>query len=144
VGDPSLLDAQYPVAVYRPEHRVAFVLTQVMRAIMKESKAFTWMSNDGIDMLHAIMAVGSADIVALDKAWKPLHCRHPAAPMSSQPSRRSTLSSISSITPIHKVSLGGGTTCTLPAALTRSCGTSSGQSRPTKRRSRSYAGKGPA
>lgn len=48
---------------------LADLATVPLLIIAKQAKSHTWMPNDGIDFVHAVVAVAYSDFVLLDRQW---------------------------------------------------------------------------
>jgi hypothetical protein len=54
----------------RLDRRAAHVFWNLVRTMVRESKSYGFKRNDGLDLCHAVMAVGYSQVATLDKNWK--------------------------------------------------------------------------
>lgn len=68
--NPSALDREAPSLPFDHRRPATFVLTQLLRMLVLEAKAFQYKKNDGLDFCHAVVASAYGSIITLDKQWK--------------------------------------------------------------------------
>lgn len=68
--NPSALDREAPSLPFDHRRPATFVLTQLLRMLVLEAKAFQYKKNDGLDVCHAVLASAYGSIITLDKQWK--------------------------------------------------------------------------
>ena len=61
-------DRRFPVLYHAGP--TLHLLTKVVRALIKEAKAYRWNQNDAFDFSHALVPLVYSDAVFLDKQWK--------------------------------------------------------------------------
>lgn len=69
VKDPGNFDIRYPIQLFDKARPAGFVLRELMRIIAKQAKSHTWMPNDGMDFVHAVVSAAYSDFVLLDRQW---------------------------------------------------------------------------
>jgi len=68
--NPSSLDLEVPSLPVDYRRPATFVLTQLLRMLVIEAKAFQYKRNDGLDLCHAVVASAYGCLITLDKHWK--------------------------------------------------------------------------
>lgn len=68
--NPSALDREAPSLPFDHRRPATFVLTQLLRKLVLEAKAFQYKKNDGLDFCHAVLASAYGSMITLDKQWK--------------------------------------------------------------------------
>ncbi len=68
--NPSALDCEAPSLPYDHRRPATFVLTQLLRQLVIEAKAFQYKKSDGLDFCHAVLASAYGSMITLDKQWK--------------------------------------------------------------------------
>ena len=68
--NPSALDREAPSLPFDQRRPATFVLTQLLRTLVLEAKAFQFKKNDGLDFCHAVLASAYGSMITLDKQWK--------------------------------------------------------------------------
>lgn len=68
--NPSALDREAPSPHLDHQRPATFVLTQLLRMLVLEAKAFQYKKNDGLDFCHAVLASAYGSMITLDKQWK--------------------------------------------------------------------------
>lgn len=69
-ADPSWLDRTFPVLPFHPKMAATFTYINLVRLLVKESKAFAMTPGDGIDFCQAVIGSAFASFVTLDRKWK--------------------------------------------------------------------------
>lgn len=68
--NPSSLDLEVPSLPFDHRRPATFVLTQLLRKLVLEAKAFQYKRNDGLDFCHVVLASAYGSLITLDKQWK--------------------------------------------------------------------------
>ncbi len=68
--DPRSLDTAFPPVPYDSHWPTTFVFFNLMRALVREAKAFQFKEHDCLDLCHAVVAAGCGSVATLDKQWK--------------------------------------------------------------------------
>lgn len=68
--DPTRLERFAPPIPYDSRTPASFVLTHLMRTLVLEAKAYSYVPNDALDFCHAVVATAYGSLITLDKAWK--------------------------------------------------------------------------
>ena len=68
--NPSALDHDAPSMPLDRQRPATFVLTQLLRMLVLEARAFQYKKNDGLDFCHAVLASAYGSVITLDKQWK--------------------------------------------------------------------------
>lgn len=68
--NPSALDREAPSIPLDHQRPATFVLTQLLRMLVLEARAFQYKKNDGLDFCHAVLAAAYGSMITLDKQWK--------------------------------------------------------------------------
>ena len=67
---PKEMGVSFPPVQFDPLRPATFAATQLVRLIVRESKHFHLKKNDGLDFLHAVLAIAYSRLTALDKHWQ--------------------------------------------------------------------------
>jgi len=68
--DQTRLDKFAPPIPYDSRWPASFVLSHMMRTLVLEAKAYSYVQNDALDFCHAVVATAYGSLITLDKAWK--------------------------------------------------------------------------
>ena len=68
--NPSALAREAPSLPFDHRRPATFVLTQLLRMLVLQAKAFQCKKNDGLDFCHAVLASAYGSLITLDKHWK--------------------------------------------------------------------------
>jgi len=68
--NPSALDREAPSLPFDHRRPATFILTQLLRKLVIEAKAFQYKNNDGLDFCHAVLASAYGSMITLDRQWK--------------------------------------------------------------------------
>jgi hypothetical protein len=68
--DATSLDRLLPPRPFDQHHPATFVLVHLQRLLVRESRAYQFMRNDGLDFCHAVIAASYGSVITLDRHWK--------------------------------------------------------------------------
>ena len=68
--NPSALDRETPSMSLDHQRPATHVLTQLLRMLVLEARAFQYKKNDWLDFCHAVLASAYGSMITLDKQWK--------------------------------------------------------------------------